>query len=228
MVKIAPSVLAADFACLERSIARVGDADWLHVDVMDGRFVPNLTFGAPIVAALRRISPLPLDVHLMVDEPDPLLPALVEAGADRLTVHAEACRHLHRTLQRIQELGVKAGVALNPATNAEAVEYVLPLVDLVLVMTVNPGFGGQAFLPGVLTKISDLAGRGAAAGRELWIEVDGGITPETAGEAVAAGANVLVAGTAVFGARDPGLACRRLREAAARPVDRAIAKERQA
>jgi ribulose-phosphate 3-epimerase len=216
-VKIAPSILAADFAALgaaARAAAAAG-ADYLHVDVMDGHFVPNLTLGPAAVKALRRSVELPLDVHLMVEDPDRFLEDFVRAGADILTVHAEAGYHLHRTLQRIRALGARAGVALNPATPLAAVEAVLSQVDLLLIMTVNPGFGGQKFLPFVLEKLA--ATRELVDRRELAVEleVDGGIDPTTAAEAVAAGAQVLVAGTAVFGAPDVAAAVSALRGAVA-------------
>ena len=216
-MKIAPSILAADFAALgaaARAAAAAG-ADYLHVDVMDGHFVPNLTLGPAAVQALRRSVELPLDVHLMVEDPDRFLEDFVRAGADILTVHAEAGYHLHRTLQRIRALGARAGVALNPATPLAAVEAVLSQVDLLLIMTVNPGFGGQKFLPFVLEKLA--ATRELVDRRELAVEleVDGGIDPSTAAAAVAAGAQVLVAGTAVFGAPDVAAAVSALRGAVA-------------
>jgi len=217
-VKIAPSLLAADFGCLREEAlrAQAGGADWLHVDVMDGRFVPNLTLGPAAVAALRGRVTIPLDVHLMVEDPLPLVPAFARAGATLVTVHAEACRHLHGTLQQVREAGVRAGVALNPATPLQAVEHVLHLVELVLLMTVNPGFGGQAFLPEVLPKVEALRRRLGPPGPGVpEIEVDGGITPETAGRAAGAGATVLVAGSAVFGSPDPARAIAELRAAAA-------------
>ncbi len=202
-IKVAPSILAADFAALGEAVraAEAAGADLIHVDVMDGHFVPNLTIGPPVVAALRRVTSLPLDVHLMVEAPERLIEAFVRAGADYLTVHPEACVHLHRTLQHIRASGVRAGVALNPATPETVLQYVLPLLDLVLVMSVNPGFGGQAFLPEVLPKLRAIRSWLDAAGRdEVLLAVDGGIDRHTASQVVAAGANVLVAGTAVFAA----------------------------
>ncbi len=203
LIKIAPSILAADFAALGEAVrvAEAAGADLIHVDVMDGHFVPNLTIGPPVVAALRRVTRLPLDVHLMIEAPERLLEAFARAGADYLTVHPEASVHLHRTLQQIRALGVRAGIALNPATPETALQYVMPLLDMVLVMSVNPGFGGQAFLPEVLPKLRTIRAWLDAAGREdVLLAVDGGIDRNTASEVVAAGANVLVAGTAIFAA----------------------------
>ena len=199
-VKIAPSILSADFARLGEELENItqAGADWIHVDVMDGRFVPNLTIGAPVVKALRPHSKLPFDVHLMIVEPEKLLADFASAGATSLTVHQEACPHLHRTLSQIRELGCQAGVALNPGTPAETLEYVLPLCDLVLVMTVNPGFGGQKFIPEGVEKIRRVRAMAARLNPKLLIEVDGGINPDTAKLCVAAGADVLVAGNAVF------------------------------
>lgn len=200
-VKIAPSILSADFARLADAVAaaEAGGADWIHVDVMDGHFVPNLTIGPPVVAAVRRVTTLPLDVHLMVEQPERLLDAFADAGADVLTVHVETCPHLHRTVQRIRELGVRPGVALNPATPLESLDEILPYVDLVLVMSVNPGFGGQKYIVTSTRKIARMRGRLDAAGLEkVELEVDGGVSPVTAPEAARAGATVLVAGNAVF------------------------------
>lgn len=201
-IKIAPSILSADFARLGDAVAEAeaGGADWIHVDVMDGHFVPNLTIGAPVVKALRKVTELPLDVHLMIEAPERFLDDFADAGANVLTVHQEACTHLHRTIERIRELGMKPGVSLNPATPLSAIEEILPYVDLVLVMTVNPGFGGQRFIPTSTEKVGRL--RRILEERHLWgieVEVDGGIGPETAAEVVEAGANVLVAGAAVYG-----------------------------
>jgi ribulose-phosphate 3-epimerase len=201
VVKIAPSILAADFADLGTAIRAAGaaGADYIHVDVMDGNFVPNITVGIPVVAALRRATRLPLDVHLMIAAPERFLADFARAGANLLTVHVEACPHLHRTVQQIRELGVRPGVVMNPATSLETVREILPYVDLVLIMSVNPGFGGQSYIPTMTAKIVRLAAMVAETGRAIEIEVDGGIDVNTTPEAVAAGARVLVAGTAVFG-----------------------------
>jgi ribulose-phosphate 3-epimerase len=214
MIKIAPSILSADFAALADEIARVeaGGADQLHVDVMDGHFVPNITIGIPVVESIRKRTRLPLDLHLMIENADAYLEAFVKAGGDALTVHAEACPHLHRTLSRIRELGARAGVALNPATPTDALDYVLDSTDLVLVMSVNPGFGGQRFIPSTYTKLRDLGGR--LGGRALEVSIDGGVKLEHCRPLVAAGATTLVAGSAVFGTPDPAAEVRRLRAAA--------------
>ncbi len=199
-VRIAPSILAADFARLGEEIAAVtaAGADFIHVDVMDGHFVPNLTIGPAVVAGLRPYSKLPFDVHLMISPVDPLVPAFVKAGADIVSVHPEAGPHLHRTLQTIRAAGKRSGVAINPGTPVEAALQVLDEVDLVLVMSVNPGFGGQAFIPSQLAKIARLRAAIDALGRTIDLAVDGGITAETAPPVIAAGADFLVAGTAVF------------------------------
>ena len=197
---IAPSILSADFARLGEEVRAIDEAgaDWIHIDVMDGHFVPNLTIGPGVVKALRPHSSKPFDVHLMISPVDLFLDAFAEAGADTITVHPEAGPHLHRTIQRIKGLGKKAGVSLNPATPAKMLDYVLDDIDLVLVMSVNPGFGGQKFISSQLKKIEAIANRIAKENLGVLVEVDGGIDAETAPQAVAAGANVLVAGTAAF------------------------------
>lgn len=199
-VRIAPSILSADFARLGDEIRAIDEAgaDYIHVDVMDGHFVPNLTIGPPVIKALRPISDKPFDVHLMISPVDPLLENFAEAGADIITVHPEAGGHVHRTLQKIKQLGRKAGVSLNPGTPVSALDYLLEEIDLVLVMTVNPGFGGQSFID-LSRKIHDIRARIDAVGKPIDLEVDGGMTPETAARVIDAGADVIVAGTAVFG-----------------------------
>jgi ribulose-phosphate 3-epimerase len=215
---VAPSVLSADFGRLAQDVAAVdaAGADWIHVDIMDGRFVPNISFGPDVVKAIRRATAKPLNTHLMIVEPERYLEAFAEAGADHLLVQAEpgSTTHLHRVLSRIRALGRKAGVVLDPATPPEAVEYVLPLCDVILVMTVNPGFGGQHFLPEMLPKIRRLRDLCDARGLDPVIEVDGGQGPETVGQVVAAGADAIVAGTAIFGAADYARAIQAIRDAA--------------
>ena len=216
MIKIAPSILSADFAALGHDIARVeaGGADQLHVDVMDGRFVPNITIGPVVVAAIRKRTRLPLDVHLMIVEPERYIPEFVAAGADMVTVHAEACPHLQRTLAQIRELGARAGVALNPSTPPDALEYVLDDLDLVLVMSVNPGFGGQTFIPSTHRKIRDIRVLLGDRHRRVEVSVDGGVKADLAKALANAGASTLVAGSAIFGAADPAAAVRAIRDAA--------------
>ena len=197
---LAPSILSADFTRLGAEIAAAeqAGADWIHVDVMDGHFVPNMTIGPLVVEACHRATRLPLDVHLMIEQPERYLETFAQAGAARLTVHVETCPHLHRTLQQIHSLGVKPGVTLNPGTPAVLLKEILPLVELVLVMTVNPGFGAQAFLPETLTKITEIRQMLAALKSPVWLEVDGGVSEKTLPLLLAAGANAFVAGNAVF------------------------------
>jgi ribulose-phosphate 3-epimerase len=203
-VLIAPSILAADFARLADEVAAVerAGADFLHIDVMDGHFVPNLTIGPPIVAALRKVTKMPLDVHLMITNADAFIAEFAEAGADYLTVHVEACTHLHRTVQFIKEHGVKAGVTLNPATSLSTIEEILPDIDVVLIMSVNPGFGGQTFITSCLQKISSARAMIDRVGSRALLEVDGGVKIDNAARVLAAGADVLVAGSAIFSSRD--------------------------
>ncbi|PLT46326.1 ribulose-phosphate 3-epimerase [Paenibacillus sp. FSL W8-1187] len=214
MTIIAPSILSADFAKLGDEIAAIeqAGADWIHVDVMDGRFVPNLTFGPPVISAVRGATKLPFDVHLMIEQPERSIADYAAAGADRITVHLEACTHLHRTLHQIKELGLPAGVAINPGTPISLLEPVLEDVDLVLVMTVNPGFGGQSFIPYSLQKLRDLRSRLHERGLSgVSVQVDGGINPSTSALVREAGANVLVAGSFVFGHQSPAAAIAALR-----------------
>ena len=220
-IKIAPSILSADILKLKDQIDDVVEngADFIHVDVMDGQFVPNITFGPVIVSALNKITKLPLDIHLMIMNADNYVPQFAAAGADIITVHQEACLHLHRTIQLIKENGVKAGVSLNPATDLSLIEPILPEVDLVLLMTVNPGFGGQLFIPLVLDKISWLAEYKRESHSSFLIEVDGGINKKTIPQVVRAGAEVLVAGDAIFSQQDPGDACRQLKEIAGNSIE---------
>ncbi len=216
MIKIAPSILSADFARLGDDVAAVdrAGADYIHVDVMDGHFVPNITIGPLVVDALRKVTAKPLDVHLMIENPDLYIPEFARAGADIITVHQEAVPHLHRTVQLIKSYGKKAGVSLNPATPVETLDVILDDLDLVLVMSVNPGFGGQSFIPSALAKIRALRQRIAARGLATELEVDGGVKLDNIGEIVAAGADVLVAGSAVFSTADYAATISALRERA--------------
>lgn len=200
LIRIAPSILASDFAQLGEEVRAItaAGADFVHVDVMDGHFVPNLTIGPGVIKSLRKHSDLPFDVHLMISPVDDLLDEFIDAGADILTIHPEAGPHVHRTLQSIKAAGKKAGLALNPGTPADVVDHVMDLVDLILVMTVNPGFGGQSFIESQLEKIKSIRSRIEKTGRDIMLEVDGGVTAETAPRVIEAGADVLVAGTAVF------------------------------
>jgi ribulose-phosphate 3-epimerase len=202
-VKIAASILSADFARLGEQVeeAEAGGADWIHVDVMDGHFVPNITVGPPVVRSLRAVTSLPLDVHLMITAPDRYLTEFVRAGANRLTVHVETCDHLHRTIQAIRELGAKPGVTLNPGTPLSSLQEILPDVDLVLVMTVNPGFGGQSYIPSSTAKVARLRSMLDEIGSIAEVEVDGGVNADTVRSVVEAGATVLVAGSAIFNAQ---------------------------
>ena len=215
-VRIAPSILSADFARLADAVATVeaAGADQIHVDVMDGHFVPNITFGPPVVAALRRVTRLPLDVHLMITDPDRYLEAFASAGASIITVHSEAVTHLHRTLSRIRQLGAKAGVAINPATPIDHVQEVAGDFDVLLIMSVNPGFGGQSFIPRSVAKVAAAKAMLAAAGSAADIEVDGGVDLTNAASLAAAGATMLVAGASIFGTANPGEATQALRRAA--------------
>jgi ribulose-phosphate 3-epimerase len=214
MIKIAPSILSADFAKLAEEIKDVenGGADYIHVDVMDGHFVPNITIGPLIVEAIRPGTKLPLDVHLMIEQPDLYINEFVRAGADIITVHVEACKHLHRTIQLIKSHGIKAGVVLNPHTPVESIQHILDDIDMVLFMTVNPGFGGQAFIPQVLPKIKQLSDIIKEKQLPIEIEVDGGINEQTAKQCVEAGATVLVAGSAIYNKEDRRQAIQSLRE----------------
>lgn len=204
MVKIAPSILSADFSKLAEEIIEVetGGADYIHVDVMDGHFVPNITIGPLVVKAIRPITKLPLDVHLMIENPDQYIQAFAEAGADYITVHVEACIHLHRTIHYIKSFGVKAGVVLNPATPIETIQHIIGDIDMVLLMSVNPGFGGQSFIPEVLPKIRAVKKMALEKGLTIEIEVDGGVNSETAKQCIESGATVLVAGSAIYNEND--------------------------
>lgn len=215
-VQIAASILAADFAALGDAVAAAerGGADFIHVDVMDGHFVPNITVGVPVVRALSRVVSVPLDVHLMIEDPDRFIEAFVDAGAAMISVHAEAVRHLHRTITAIQQLGARASVALNPATPVNALEEVASIVDFVLVMSVNPGFGGQHFIERSIAKVRAVRSLLDAAGSRAPIEIDGGIDRDNVGRVVAAGARIIVAGSSIYSSDDPAEATRALKHAA--------------
>ncbi len=216
-ILMAPSILSADFASLGDAVRMIeeGGADYVHVDVMDGHFVPNLTIGPPVVKALKRVATIPLDVHLMIDNADSVVDWYLDAGADSLTVHVEASPHIHRTLTRIREAGASPAVSLNPGTSVDTLVEVLEMVDMILVMSVNPGFGGQAFIERSIEKVAEISWMADKLGVNPLIQVDGGINVETAPLVAAAGANVLVAGNAVFGEPDPKAAIERIRAAAA-------------
>ncbi len=219
-VVVAPSILSADFGRLAEEVRAVeaAGADWIHVDVMDGRFVPNLTIGPPVVKALRRVTKLPLDCHLMIVEPEKYVDAFAEAGADTITVHVEACTHLHRVVQQIKHAGKRAGVTLNPATSEDTLRYIVSEVDLVLVMSVNPGFGGQSFIENVLPKVAAIRRMIDATGRHVDLEIDGGIAHDTAARAAAAGARAFVAGNAIFAKPDYAAAIADIRREAAKAI----------
>jgi ribulose-phosphate 3-epimerase len=218
LIKIAPSILSADFSKLGEEILRIerAGADLVHIDVMDGHFVPNITIGPPVVKSLKKVTGLLFDVHLMIENPDSYIDAFVDAGADIISVHAEACRHLHRTIQKIKQLGKKAAVALNPATSLSSVEWVLDDVDMVLIMSVNPGFGGQKYIEGVTRKIESLKSLIKTRGRNIDIEVDGGIDTANIFDVTKAGANVIVSGSTIFSAKDTAKIIKELKENAYR------------
>jgi ribulose-phosphate 3-epimerase len=218
MVLIAPSILSADFTCLGKEVAAVetAGADWIHIDVMDGRFVPNITYGPIIVEACKRVTALPLDVHLMIEKPEAIIPAFAKAGADYISVHTETCPHLHRTIQQIRELKVKPGVALNPATPLSSIEYIADQLDFVLIMSVNPGFGGQKFIESSIEKITALSDLLARKNPSAIIQVDGGVNADTIASVAKAGVGCFVAGSAIFNTPDYQDTIAALRDAAER------------
>ena len=219
-IYVAPSILSADMANLGRDLTRIANADFIHVDVMDGHFVPNLSYGTPVVKACKGVTDIPLDVHLMITNPDEAADWYVDAGADLVTVHAEASTHLHRTICHLKERGMRAGAVLNPATPVGVLEEILPELDLVLIMSVNPGFGGQSFISGTLGKLRRLRELCAHVNAHPLIEVDGGVSAANAEEVAAAGGDILVAGSAVFGADDPAAAIDAIRQAGERGLAR--------